>query len=349
MSGRRSPEKNKQSTMRDVAEMANVSLMTVSRVLNEDGKVADETRERVMAAVEKLNYKLNISARSLSSAKSYEIGFFYDQSKGAFIKEYLIGTMLRCNQLGYHLILEPCDFSDMDINSHIKKMVRRHALDGIIVPPPLSDNAKLLDALDAEGLRYVRVGPGAQLKRAFCVHINDYAAAVQMTEHLINKGHKNIGFIKGDLSQETSHRRFAGYMDTMQKHNLRVASSWIGEGNFEFEGGMLAAEKILKKTKVSAIFASNDDMAAGVIAAARKMHIDVPEQLSVAGFDDTTLAESMWPKLTTIHQPIYEMSQSAVDLLVESIRSNFDKKITSKVQIELDHYLKDRESINEIH
>lgn len=348
MSGRRSPEKNKQSTMRDVAEMASVSLMTVSRVLNEEGKVSDETRDRVMEAVEKLNYKLNISARSLSSAKSFVLGFFYDLSVGAFIREYLIGTMLRCNELGYHLILEPCDFSEMDIKAFIKKMVRRHALDGIIVPPPLGDNSLLLDALEAEGVRYVRVGAGAQLKRSLCVVINDYAASVQMTEHLISQGHKNIGFIKGDLNQEISHKRFAGYMDTMQKNNLRVNAGWIGEGNFQFEGGMAAAEKILKKSKVTAIFASNDDMAAGAIAAARKLHIDVPEELSVVGFDDTAIAVSMWPKLTTIHQPIFDMSKSAVDLLVESIRSNFDKKISSKVQIELEHNLQIRDSVKNI-
>ena len=137
-------------------------------------------------------------------------------------------------------------------------------------------------------------------------------------------------------------------MDTMQKNNLHVNAGWIGEGNFQFEGGMAAAEKILKKSEVTAIFASNDDMAAGAIAAARKLHIDVPEELSVAGFDDTALAVSMWPKLTTIHQPIFDMSKSAVDLLVESIRYNFDKKISSKVQLELEHNLQIRDSVKHI-
>jgi LacI family transcriptional regulator len=344
MSGRRSPEKNKQTTMRDVAEMANVSLMTVSRVLNEEGKVSEETRDRVLQAVDTLNYKLNISARSLSSSKSYVIGFFFDHSAGGFLREYLIGTMLRCNELGYHLILESCDFSEVDINSYIKTMVRRHALDGIIVPPPLGDNEQLLDAMDAEGLRYVRVGPGAHLKRSLCVVINDYLASVEMTEHLIKLGHKNIGFIKGDMNQESSHSRFNGYMDTMKKNGLRVNASWVGEGNYEFDKGMIAAEKILKKSKLTAIFAANDDMAAGVIAAARRLHIEVPEQLSVTGFDDTHIATTMWPQLTTVHQPIFEMSKSAVDLLVESIRSGFDKKIANVVKIELDHYLKVRDS-----
>ena len=348
MSGRHSPEKSKQSTMRDVAEMAGVSLMTVSRVLSNEGKVSDNTRERVMQAVDSLNYKLNISARSLSSSKSFVLGFFYDLSVGGFIREYLIATMLRCNELGYHLILEPCDFSESDINDFIKKMVRRHALDGIIVPPPLNDNRTLLDALEAEDVRYVRVGSGAQLTRSLSVVIDDYAASAEMTEHLIANGHKKIGFIRGDTQQETDALRFAGFNDTMKKHKLRVNTGWVGEGNFQFEEGMTAAEKILKKQQVTAIFAANDDMAAGTIAAARKLGIDVPEALSVAGFDDTPLAVSMWPKLTTIRQPIFEISKAAVDLLIESIRGKNDEGDTMEAQTQLNYLLQIRDSVKNI-
>jgi len=344
MASRRSTEKSKKATMKQVAEMANVSLMTVSRVFNEDSKVAEDTRERVLKAVNELNYKPNISARGLSSSKSYILGFFYDRSSGGFIREYLIGTMLRCNDLGYHLVLEPCDFSEHTVRDFVKKITLKHSLDGIVVPPPLGDNMALLDALEAEGLRYVRVGPSAKLKRSLCVVIDDYAAAFEMTEHLINNGHKKIGFIKGDTNQEVSRTRFKGFMDAMTKHHLQVAEGWIGEGNFNFEEGMLAAEKILKKYKITAIFASNDDMAAGTIAAANKLHIDVPEALSVVGFDNTSIAVNVWPKLTTVNQPIMEMSKSAVDLLVEAINTDFNQTSLMKVNLELDYTLIFRDS-----
>jgi LacI family transcriptional regulator len=345
MASRRSTEKSKKATMKQVAEMANVSLMTVSRVFNQDSKVAEETRTRILNAVKELNYKPNISARGLSSSKSYILGFFYDRSSGGFIREYLIGTMLRCNDLGYHLVLEPCDFTESSVRDFVKNITLKHSLDGIVVPPPLGDNMALLDALDAEGLRYVRVGPGAKLKRSLCVVIDDYNAAFEMTEYLIGLGHKKIGFIKGDISQEVSHMRFKGFTDAMLKHHLQVAEGWVGEGNFNFEGGMIAAEKILKKYKVTAIFASNDDMASGVIAAANKLHIDVPEKLSIVGFDNTSVAVNAWPKLTTVNQPIFEMSKSAVDLLVEAINNDFNQTSLMKVNLELEYTLIFRDSV----
>lgn len=345
MAGRRSGDKAKKATMREVADMAGVSLMTVSRVFTSDSKVSEDTRERVLAAVAALNYKPNISARSLSSSKSYTLGFFYDHSSGAFIREYLLGTMLRCNELGYHLVLEPCNFSETNVRNFLKDLVLRHSLDGIIVPPPLGDNKALLDALDREGLRYVRVGPGGDLKRSLCVVIDDYQAAFEMTEHLISAGHKRIGFIKGDWNQDVSHARFKGFMDAMSKHKISVSDAWIGEGDFQFDTGMKAAEKLLKKTKLTAIFASNDDMAAGVMAAAHKLKLSLPDDLSIAGFDDTHIAVTVWPKLTTMRQPLEEMSRAAVDLLVETIRSDFNPKIPATINVQLDHTLVERESI----
>ncbi|MEN0038383.1 MAG: LacI family DNA-binding transcriptional regulator [Cellvibrio sp.] len=340
-----SASKAKNTTMKEVAALADVSLMTVSRVLNKDPKVTEETRNRVMAAVEKLNYRVNVSARSLSGTQSYLMGFFYDNSVGSFISEYLIGTLKRCNELGYQLVIEQCPYQEANLEEHIKHLASRYDLDGIIIPPPLCDDLPLLNALDKAGLRYVRVGPGLELDRSSYVTIDDYRATFEMTELLIQRGHKHIGFIKGDAHQGVSEVRFKGYCDAIKKHRLELNENFITEGNFSFASGMIAAEKLLQHSELTAIFASNDDMAAAVVAVAHRKHIEIPQQLAVVGFDDTNIATTIWPQLTTVQQPIKNMAIAAVDLLIEKIKAETLLDIKVKNNRTLDYTIIERESV----
>ncbi|WP_347330057.1 LacI family DNA-binding transcriptional regulator [Marinimicrobium locisalis] len=306
--------------MRDVAERAGVSLMTVSRVLNNE-RVAAATRERVMEAVGALNYRLNISARSLSGTQSYVMGFFYDNALGNYISQYLIGVLKRCNELGYHLVLESCDYGEPDVASVVAELTERYRLDGMIIPPPLCEYLPLLDALDDAGICYVRLGPGLALSRSPYVSINDSLATFEITEHLIACGHRQIGFIKGDTRQGVALTRFEGFREAMAKHGLEVNPDLVAEGRFEFDDGMIACEKILDSgAPVTAILASNDDMASAVIAVLHRRGLRVPEDVAVAGFDDTSLATSVWPPLTTIRQPIDALSCQSVDLLIEAVK-----------------------------
>lgn len=308
--------------MKDVASMAGVSIMTVSRVLNND-KVSEQTYDRVMEAVKALNYRLNVSARSLSGSQSYLLGFFYDNSLGSYISQYLIGVLKRCNELGYHLVLESCSFGEEDVEGIISELSNRYMLDGVIVPPPLSEYLPLLDALDEAGIRYVRVGPGLELDRSAYVSIDDYQATFDMTEHLIQEGHRHIGFIKGDSHQGVAANRFRGFSDALAAHQISLDDAVVAEGDFNFSGGMKACEEILDSgRKVTAIFASNDDMASAVIASLHRRGLRVPDDVAVAGFDDTSIARSVWPPLTTVRQPIDDMSTDSVDLLIEAIKAD---------------------------
>lgn len=322
MSTRERTGKNKKVTMKDVASRAGVSIMTVSRVLNND-KVSKSTHARVMEAVEALNYRLNVSARSLSGSQSYLIGFFYDNSLGSYISQYLIGVLQRCNELGYHLVLESCTYGADNLEETISGLTSRYRLDGVILPPPLSEFLPLLDALDNADVRYVRVGPGLELKRSAYVAIDDYQATYEMTEHLINIGHQQIGFIKGDCHQGVAATRYRGFCDALTAHGLNINAALVAEGDFNFAGGMTACEQILDSGEpVTAIFASNDDMASAVIATIHRRGLRVPEDIAVAGFDDTVIARSIWPQLSTVKQPIDEMSAESVDLLVEAIKAD---------------------------
>ena len=314
--------KAKKVTMKDVAAMADVSIMTVSRVLNND-KVSEPTRLRVMEAVETLNYRLNVSARSLSGSQSYLLGFFYDNSIGSYISQYLIGVLKRCNELGYHLVLESCSFGAPNVDEIVSDLTSRYMLDGVILPPPLCESLPLLDTLDKMGIRYVRVGPGLDMDRSAYVSIDDYSATYEMTEYLINAGHSRIGFIKGDRNQGVAANRYRGFTDALVAHNIDPELAVVAQGDFNFDGGMQAAEEILDSGRpVTAIFASNDDMASAVIASVHKRGLRVPDDIAVAGFDDTTIARTIWPQLTTVKQPIDQMSADSVDLLIEAIKAD---------------------------
>ena len=147
-----------------------------------------------------------------------------------------------------------------------------------------------------------------------------------MTKKLIELGHTSIGFITGRKGTATTRRRLEGFLSAMKDANLSVPDSFIQEGNFEYRSALIAGEKLLKQSqRPTAIFASNDEMAAGLIAAAHKAGLSVPDDLSIAGFDDSLVATVVWPQLTTVRQPIKEMAAKAVKILIEKCRAESDE------------------------
>jgi LacI family transcriptional regulator len=187
----------------------------------------------------------------------------------------------------------------------------------VILTPPVCDNLTVLDVLEAEGVPYVRLSPDQDLGRSAHVRMDDARAAYEMTAHLIGLGHVDIGFIKGHPDHGASHLRYDGYAAAMAEHGHPVREDRVEQGYFSFRSGFEAAERLLAgEDRPTAIFASNDDMALGVMAVANRLRLNVPETLSVAGFDDTPGAKVVWPQLTTVRQPIQAMAAAAADLLL---------------------------------
>jgi LacI family transcriptional regulator len=313
---------NKQSgaTIKDVASAAGVSAMTVSRVLNAEPNVRPATRERVQSAIRDLNYRPNLSARNLARANAYFIGLLYDNPSAGYISELLIGALNRCRASGYHLVLESCDAAGADWSNQIADMLRTSNFDGIIMPPPVCDHADVLAAVDAAGIPYVRIAPDTDLDRAPCILTDDRAAARRMTDYLIELGHTRIGFVLGPQEHGASRERHAGFLEGLSAHGLESEPELIAEGAFTYKSGLEAAEKLLSLAdRPTAIFASNDDMAVAVIALAHKHALDVPRDLTVVGFDDTQTATAIWPQLTTVRQPISDMSSAAIELLASHL------------------------------
>jgi LacI family transcriptional regulator len=306
------------ATVYDVARVAGVSAMTVSRVVNGSTHVSDLTREKVMKAVESLNYQVNFAARA-ARIGTLRVGLLYSNPSASFLSAFLVGAMDQCSQSGAQLILELCD----DLRSQrsaIDKLIASGA-DGILVPPPLCDSKAALKQLDQIGMPTVAVATARPAAGVSAVRIDDYDGALTMTRYLLSLGHTDIGFITGDPKHTPAQLRHQAFLDAMAEAGLGVAPERVAKGMFTYRSGLVAARQLLgHATRPTAIFASNDDMAAATIAVAHGMHLQLPGQLAVCGFDDTPIATTVWPELTTIHQPIGDMARSAVDLLLEQIR-----------------------------
>ncbi len=307
-------------TINDVARHAGVSPMTVSRVINGEQVVRPATREKVEAAIAELNYSPSAAARSLAGGEELRIGLLYSNPSSSYLSEFLVGSLDQASRSGVHLVVEKWD-EETAVKAVVDHLLRGR-IDGVILPPPLCDLGEMVAALGAAHIPTVAVATGRAPGDLAVVSINDMQAAYEMTRHLIALGHSRIGFIKGNPNQSASGRRFEGYAAALQEADIPVRDELIAQGYFTYRSGLDAAEQILALADPpSAIFASNDDMAAATVAIAHRNGLDVPSDLTVCGFDDTSLATTIWPELTTIRQPISEMSREAVELLVRMLKS----------------------------
>jgi LacI family transcriptional regulator len=330
-------------TIADVAKEAGYSPMTVSRVINGEKNVKDSTRESVMAAVEKLNYSPNLAARTLAGAEQIRIAMLYENPSFAYLSRLLVGTLEQARKNHVQLVIEQCR-DGQDIYDVFRELIDS-GVDGIIISPPLCDTDTMIDMIQQAEVTCVVVANWNPPGKMSVVRIDDVEAAVAMTRHIISLGHKRIGFVKGHPDQKASAQRLTGFRTAMEEAGLEIEPALIVDGLFTYRSGLAAAEQLLNlPNPPTAIFASNDDMAAAAITVAHRRHLDVPQDLTVCGFDDNDFAQSIWPELTTIHQPIAEMARTAVEILVDRIRSKRAGKATSREERLLDYTFVQRES-----
>ncbi|HEY4123919.1 MAG TPA: LacI family DNA-binding transcriptional regulator [Rhizomicrobium sp.] len=309
------------ATISDVARDANVAIKTVSRVLNNEANVKPATREAVLKVIKALNYSPNLAARGLAGGKSFLIGLLYDNPSPHYMNAVQMGALARCRAEGFHLLVEVCTPETKNVAQQILTMIAQTRVDGVILTPPLSDNAAVMEVLRRDGVPYVAIAPPKLSEISLCVHMDDHRAAYDMTTYLLKLGHKQIGFIKGHPKHGAASFRYNGFRKALADHGIKYDAALVKQGYFSFESGVECARSFLKMARVpTAIFAANDDMAAGAIAAAHQNGLSIPNDLSIAGFDDTPVASLTWPSLTTVHQPIAEMAAAAAELLLVAIK-----------------------------
>ncbi len=311
----------RKATIEEVAGLARVSIKTVSRVINDEPNVRASTRQRVVDAIERLRYRPNQSARSLAGTRSYLVGLLYDNPSSSYVTNIQEGVLDRCRGEGYELLIFPRNYVDPDLPRQVLDMVAQARLDGLILTPPLSDNSKLVKMLDEQDIPFVRIAPPDRSDPGRSVFTNDREACCEATCYLASLGHDRIGYIIGHPDHAAVGTRFLGYKDGLERSGIEFNPKITAQGFNSFESGESAARKIISLDKrPTAIFAGNDDMAAGAMKMAHELGLSVPEDLSVVGFDDIPLARQIWPSLTTIRQPIREMADKAAELLLLQMR-----------------------------
>jgi LacI family transcriptional regulator len=315
-------------TVHDVARHAGVSSMTVSRVVN-GTKVREALRVKVQAAIEELNYVPNVAARAARSG-SLRIGVLFSNPRSSNLGDFLMGAFQQSGREGSQLVVEPVAAHPHAIDA-VRKLVGT-GVDGIILPPPLCDSLEALDIVWQAGIPALSFATADPRSHSSAVLIDDFEGARAMTRHLLSLGHRDIAFIRGDPDHSPARRREEGYRAALAEARLPFNPARIVQGMFTYRSGLDAAHELLSGgpgERPTAIFASNDDMAAAVTAVALGMGIHVPGELSIAGFDDTPIASLMWPQLTTVHQPITDMAAKAVELIIDNLRRRRSSKDSS--------------------
>lgn len=336
-------KKNRPATISDVARHAGVSPMTVSRVINGEPSVRPATRALVEASIAALDYAPNSAARALAGARPIRIGLLYSNPSAAYLSEFLVGGLDYASRGNVELVVEKCDAGVREREA-AEHLIRRR-VDGVVLPPPLCDSKAVIDAFAAAGVPAIAVASGAPDARVSAVSIDDRKAAFEMTRHILALGHQRIGFIIGNPNQTASAERLAGYRDAIEDAGIGVDEALIVQGLFTYRSGLDAAERLLTLAEApTAIFASNDDMAAAAVAVAHRCGLDVPSDLTVCGFDDSALATTIWPELTTIHQPIADMSVAAMEMLVREVKARRAGNPAAPLRQELDYSLIRRQS-----
>lgn len=313
----------RRTTIKDVARLAGVSAMTVSRVINHESSVQADTVKRVQQAIATLDYRPDANARSLRGTRPFAIGLVYDNNPNAnYVLSLQQGVLQACRTRGYELLIHPCDAESPDLVEELSQLVGNARMAGLVLTPPMSEDPALIARLQAARVPVVRIIAAREdpADGTACVYVDDHAAAYAIAAHLIQLGHSDIAFLWGDPQYLSSPERHQGYVDALRDHGIAVKRKYVLKGTYTYEDGFRRARKLLAgREPPTAIFGANDEIAAGVLAAARSAGFDVPWDLSIAGFEDNPFSRQAWPALTTSRQSTRDIGRHAAQRLIHDL------------------------------
>ena len=310
----------KNLTIQDIAEKAGVSIKTVSRVFNNAPNVRQQKRDLVLGVARELGYRPNISARQLASKRSFVLIHFYDNPNMDYLSGIYDGMRAACSEKGYYAVAERLSLHNRSYKDSLLDYLTRTPVDGVILSPPISDDKAVIREIEKRNIPCSLISPGIKKRHCINVFIDEKTAGRKMTEFLIARGHTKLAFISGLDTHTASSQREAGFWSAIEAHGLKRKDMVRIGGDFSMQSGFTAFEKLAKsKTRVTGVFAGNDEMAIGAIIAALRAGMKVPEDISFVGFDDSAFARSMWPPITSLAQPIGEMAGLSAKKLIDWI------------------------------
>jgi len=305
-------KKSGQPTINDVARAAGVSKKTVSRVINRSPLLNDDTRKRVEEVIGQLSFIPNPQARALALRRNFLIGLVHDNPNAQMVMNVQQGILEALRDTEFELVVRPVDRGSATMLDDIRHFLERQRLFGVVLLPPISENDMIAQLCQEIGCRYVRMGSAKLDAPEHMVASNDREAVRSATSYLIEMGHRRIGLIAGPNGFRSARERRIGFEEALKAAGIAPHRSMIADGNYTFDSGLVAGERLLDlMPRPTAIFSSNDEMAAGLMHAARQRGLEIPADLSIVGFDDTPVAAHVWPPLTTVRWPIVSMARSA--------------------------------------
>ncbi|HJR64934.1 MAG TPA: LacI family DNA-binding transcriptional regulator [Gemmatimonadaceae bacterium] len=313
----RHPEGPRQATIRDVAHAARVSVATVSRALNDSGPVRDDTRRRVRDAAENLRFTPHGGARSLITSRTNTLGVLLPDLYGEFFSEIIRGIDRGAQRAGYQLLLSSARNAHDEVHGAFRAMYGR--VDGLVLMAPDVELAELF-AQHRDGTPIVFINSPVASEDARLITIDNHGGAYRMVKHLVRKGHQRIAIIRGAESNHDAAERLRGYRDALDDGGLPRDPRLEFHGDFTETAGYRAGRAALRlRPRPTAIFAANDAMAIGALSALREEGVAVPGEIAVAGFDDIPIARYVSPPLSSVHVPIAQLGERAMELLLGAI------------------------------
>lgn len=311
-------------TISDIARLSEVSKKSVSRVLNEEEGVSDDTRARIKAVMAEHGYQPNRRARALAANRSYLLAFVYNNPNSTYVQSLLSGVLRAANGRGYEVLVHAMDNpAPEDAAQQILQFFQRAGCDGLILSPPLSETLSVITAVEGAGISAVRLAGDQTPANMPQISFDDRDAVLRMARHLIERGASRFAFVGGPAQSASTERRRSGYRDALVANGFNPAHFAEVYGDFTFRSGLMLGQELLaREVPPDCFVCCNDEMAAGVIHAATQAGLAVPGDVLVSGFDDAPIAREILPPLSTVKQPIDVMGEFAVVTLLDVIDGN---------------------------
>jgi LacI family transcriptional regulator len=311
------------ATINDVAEFAGVSKRTVSRVINNSSKVNPITRERILAAIQSLNFSPNAQARGLASRRSYLLGLLFNDMNAAVLHPVQKGLLRACEQSGYELIVKPVQSHKLGYVDQIIQFVKRTQLEGLILLPPIANDEKVIEALGENDIPYIRFGARLVDDEANMVVSLDREAMGLVAALFEDRAVSTVGIISGPLDRIASEERLEGLRTSLTARGFILPDEYVVYGDFSYNSGREAALTLLSlEDRPDAIFAANDQMAIGAMQQAQQMGLGIPQDLLVVGYDNDSAASLVSPSLTTLARPNEDMAEAAAHRLLARLNGS---------------------------
>jgi LacI family transcriptional regulator len=315
-------DEGRRLTITDIARLAGVSKKTVSRVINHSGLVKPETRDRILKIVAEHDFRPDPQARALALRRSHLIAFISNQPNPQYRVSMQSGILDAINDTPYEVLISSCDRSSPTLYDDIEELVTHQKLFGVILTPSISEDDELIGRLRKLKCPYVRIAAVSLDAPENMIETHDYVGAAEAARHIARLGHTRIAHIRGLETFLSAKERLRGFCVGLAEFDLKVEDRYLLTGGYTFESGVECGKRLVEMDEPpTAVFCGNDEMAFGVYKAARDAAIRIPEDLSVIGFDDSPIAERIWPAMTSVRLPIEHMGRLAAQLLV----SNHDR------------------------